>query len=128
MHFLGAHSAGCKVSVRAWPTTVRDRNFILECLLVCLVRFLTSTSASRLSRGRVPRLVSDNFTCCHTERARGGGGGGGGHDFCLNRSPTQRVGSGRSEPGSNQQPSYEKSYALLTEQPRYRMFEQHVSL
>ena len=34
---------------------------------VWLVGYLTSSSASRVSRGRVPRLAFDNFTCCHTE-------------------------------------------------------------
>ena len=33
---------------------------------VCLFRFLTSSSITRLYRVRVPRLTSDNFTCCHT--------------------------------------------------------------
>ena len=28
--------------------------------------FLTSSLATRLYRGRVPRLMSENFTCCHT--------------------------------------------------------------
>ena len=31
-----------------------------------LVGFFTSWSATRLFRERVPRLTSDNFTCCHT--------------------------------------------------------------
>ena len=44
-----------------------------------LVGFLTSSSTTRLYRGRVPRLTSDNFTCCHT-------GEWGDHDFCLTRS------------------------------------------
>ena len=35
-------------------------------LFVCLFAFLTSSSTTRLYRGRVPRLTSDNFTCCHT--------------------------------------------------------------
>ena len=33
--------------------------------------FLTSSSATRLYRGRVPRLTSDNFTCCHTRDRAG---------------------------------------------------------
>ena len=33
---------------------------------VCLFGFLTSSSITRLYRGRVPKLASDNFTCCHT--------------------------------------------------------------
>ena len=34
---------------------------------VCLVGFLTSSSTTRLYRGRAPRQERlDNFTCCHT--------------------------------------------------------------
>ena len=40
--------------------------------------FLTSSSATGLYRGRVPRLTPGNFTCCHT-RDRD-------HDFCLSQS------------------------------------------
>ena len=47
---------------------------------VWLVGFLTSSSATRLFHRRVPRLTSDNFTCCHTETKRGD------HDFCLRQS------------------------------------------
>ena len=35
-----------------------------------LFGFSTSSSASRLSRGRAPRMTSDNFTGCHRERGR----------------------------------------------------------
>ena len=34
-------------------------------LFVCLFGFSTSSSTTRLYRGRAPRQ-SDNFTCCHT--------------------------------------------------------------
>ena len=43
----------------------------------CLFGFLTSSSTTRLSHGRVPRLTYDNFTCCNTEAHWGV------HDFCL---------------------------------------------
>ena len=43
---------------------------------------LTSSSATRLYRRRVPRQTFDNFTCCHTETERGD------HDFCLSRAHT----------------------------------------
>ena len=46
-------------------------------LFVYLVGFLKSSSPTRLYRGRVPRLTSDNFTCCHTRLD---------HNFCLRRS------------------------------------------
>ena len=45
-----------------------------------LIGFLTSSSATRLIRRRVPRLTSDNFTCYHKETERGG------HDLSLSRS------------------------------------------
>ena len=58
--------------------------------IMCIVRgelfwfgwFLvsSSSSAARLSRGRVPRLTSDSFKCGHTETEWGD------QDFCLNRS------------------------------------------
>ena len=50
---------------------------------VCLVGFLTSSSVTRRSSGRVPILTSDNFTCCQSathERERGY------RDLCLSRS------------------------------------------
>ena len=34
--------------------------------LVCLFCFSPSSSTARPYCGRVPRLTSDNFTCCHT--------------------------------------------------------------
>ena len=49
-------------------------------IFLCLFAFLTSSSATRLCRGRVPRLTSDNLTCCHTQDRAGR------HDFCLSRS------------------------------------------
>ena len=33
--------------------------------------FLTSSSTTRLYRGRIPRLTSGNFTCCHTRDREG---------------------------------------------------------
>ena len=42
--------------------------------------FLTASSATGLSRGRVSRLTSDNFTWCHTKTEWGY------RDQCLNRS------------------------------------------
>ena len=43
------------------------------CLFVCLIGFLTSSSATRLSSWKGPKtdMTSDNFTCYHT-RDRGG--------------------------------------------------------
>ena len=36
-----------------------------------LVGFLTSSSTTRLYRGRVPRLMSNNCTCCYTRDRAG---------------------------------------------------------
>ena len=44
--------------------TLNDSDMIW--LVGCLVGFLTSSSTTRLYRGRVPRLTSDNITCCRT--------------------------------------------------------------
>ena len=38
---------------------------------VWLVGFLTSSLTTRLYRGRVPRLTSDNFMCNHTRDSAG---------------------------------------------------------
>ena len=46
---------------------------------VCLVVFLTSSSATRLYRRRVPKLTSDNL-CAATHKTERGD-----HDFCLSR-------------------------------------------
>ena len=40
-------------------------------LFVCLFGLITSSSTTRLYRGRVPRLTSSNFTCCHTRDRAG---------------------------------------------------------
>ena len=42
----------------------RERDLVW--LVGWFVGFLTSSSTTRLYRGRVPRLPSVNFTCCHT--------------------------------------------------------------
>ena len=41
------------------------------CLFVWLVGFLSSSSTTMLYHGRVPRLTSDNCTCCHTRDRAG---------------------------------------------------------
>ena len=88
----------------------------LSQLFVCLFGFLTSSSSTRLYRGRVPRLTSDNFTCCHT-RDRAGD-----HDFCLSRShytdidPTSRERAATA--GIEPRTSSPGARALPTELPR----------
>ena len=42
--------------------------------------FLTSLTATRLSHGQVPRLMSDNLSCCETEIKQEN------HNFCVRRS------------------------------------------
>ena len=61
------------------------------CLFVCVFVFLTSSSATRLHRVRVPRLTSDNFACGYTATERGD------HDFCLSRWPCADTGSTSNE-------------------------------
>ena len=50
-------------------------------LFVWLVGFLTSSSTTRLYRGRVPRLTSDNFLRAAAHETELGD-----HDSCLSRS------------------------------------------
>ena len=73
------------------------------CTCFVMFNFLTSSSTTGLYRGRVPRLTSDNFTCCHTADRAGETmtSVSAGHIILT---PTQSVGSGRpqreSSPGS----------------------------
>ena len=89
----------------------RSESSLLVCLFGWLVGFLTSSSTTRLYRGKIPRLTSDNFTCCHTRDWAGD------HDFCLSRShytdtnPTSR--ERESNPGS----PHQESHAVPTESP-----------
>ena len=75
-------------------------------LFVSLV-FLTSSSATRLYRGRVPRLTSDNSTCCHTRQGRETRTSVSAGHIIL--TPSQSVEPTTSSPGS---------HALPTELPR----------
>ena len=84
-------------------------------LQICVVSILFRTSsATRLCRGRVPRLVSDNFTCCPT-RDRAGRLH---HYFCPSRSNYTDTDPTSRERGSNPRPPHQESYALPTELPR----------
>ena len=76
--------------------------------IVSLFGFLMSPTATRLSRGRTPRLTSDNFTCCHTEIERGD------HDCCLSL-PHYTDTDPNWERGLNPRPPDQESRALSTE-------------
>ena len=49
-----------------WAHKDSQEEIFKICLFVWLVGFLNSSSTTMLYRGWVPRLTSDNFTCCHT--------------------------------------------------------------
>ena len=55
----------------------------------------------RLSRGRIPRLTSDTFKCCHKDTERGN------RDFCLSRSHYTNTDSANKEraPGAGIEPT-----------------------
>ena len=98
-----------KLSARHyWPS-----NF--SCF-VCLV-FSTSSSTTRLFRGRVPRLTSDNFYMLPHMRQSWETMTfvSAGHIILT---PTQPVGSGRPQRESNTRPPHKESRALPTELPR----------
>ena len=54
--------------LRSVRTAFQTCGFFLILCDICLFGFLTSSPTTRLYRRRVPRLTSDNFMCCHTER------------------------------------------------------------
>ena len=76
----------------------------------CLFGFLTSSSITRLYRGRVPRLTPDTRQSGETLTSVSAG-----HIILA---PTQPVGSARPQRGSNPGPPHEESRTLLTELPR----------
>ena len=81
-----------------------------------LFGFLTSSSTTRLYRGRVPRLTSHNFTCCHTrDRAETMASISAAHIILT---PTQLVESGRPQRELNPGPPHQESRDLTTELPR----------
>ena len=75
--------------------------------------FLTSPSTARLYRGRVPRLMSDSFTCCHTRDRVG-------RPWLLSQpviiiilTATQPLASGRPQRISNIRPPHQESRPLI---------------
>ena len=87
----------------------------LVCLFVWLFGFLTSSSTTRLYRGRVPRLTSGKFYVPpHTRQSwETMTSVSAGHIILT---PIQPVGSGRPPRESNPEPPHHESSALL---PRY---------
>ena len=83
---------------------------------VCLFGFLTSSSATRPYRGRVPRLTSDNFTVLPHTRQWGD------YNFCLSRSLTQPVWTRWPQWESNPGPRHQESGALPSELPPPPLF------
>ena len=92
---------GEKLEVRSDETDLLD---LLDCLRIKVIPvwsalglfvFLMSSSEITLSPLQVPRLKSDNFTCCHTEKEWGG------HDLSqkvtIYRHRSKKVGSRRRE-------------------------------
>ena len=73
---------------------------------------ISTSSSTRLYRGRAARLMSDNFYMLPHETERVD------HDLCLSQShyteidPTS-IGSGRPQRGSNRGPPHQESRALL---------------
>ena len=82
--------------------------------IVCLIGFLTSSSATRISR-MGSRLTPDNLTCCHTERQSGKTMTSVSADHII-LTPTQPIGRGRPQ-GPNPGPPDQESRAIPTEQP-----------
>ena len=84
---------------------------------VCLVGFLTSSSTTRLYRGRAPRQsVWQFYVLLHTRQSWETMTSVSASHIIL--TPTQPVGSGRLQRESNPEPPHQESRALPTELPR----------
>ena len=100
------------------------------CLFVCLVGFLTSSSTTRLHRGRAPRQERLTILRAATHETELGD-----HDFCLSRShytdtdPTCREWAATAgiEPGTSS-PGVARSTAELSRPPRRRQTTQQNSV
>ena len=92
-------------------TSGLDMSSIAKCTLsVCFISFSTSSSTTRVYRGRVPRLTSDICTCYHTRQSgETKTSVSAGHIILT---PTLLVGSGRPQLGRTQE-----LRALLTHLP-----------
>ena len=99
------------------PLFLKSSISLFVCLFGWLVGFLTSSSTTRLYRGQVPRLTSDNFTCCHT-RDRVGETMTSVSVGHIILTLTQPVGNERPQRVSNPGPPHQESRALPSELPR----------
>ena len=90
---------------------------VREILFVCLFGFLTSSSTTRLYRGRAPRQsVWQFYVLPHMRQSwETMTSVSAGHIIVT---PTQSVGSGRAQRESNPGPPHQESRALPTELPR----------
>ena len=93
------------------------RHSILVQCFVCLFCFLTSSSTTRLYRGRAPRQsVCQFYVLLHMRQSwETMTSVSAGHIILT---PTQPVGSGRPQWQSNPEPPHQQSRALPTELPR----------
>ena len=110
MYFCGPMvSSHFKIYFSSW--------FQMEFLFVCLVVFLTSSSTTRLYRGRAPRQsVWQFYVLPHMRQSwETMTSISAGHIILT---PTQPVGSGRPQQGSSPGPPDQESRALPTELPR----------
>ena len=82
--------------------------------LICLLGFLTSSSATR--------RTSVNHKCCHTQHRAGLASVSVGHIILT---PTQPIGSGQPQRGSNPIPPQQESRALPTKLPPPSSLEKH---
>ena len=98
------------IIVKYQPSSLSD-------LFVCLFGFLTSSSTTRLYRGRAPRQsVWQFYVLPHMRQSwETMTSVSAGHIILT---PTQPVGSGRPQRGSNPGPPHQESRALPTELPR----------
>ena len=94
------------------------------CLFVCLLGFLTSSSTTRLYRGRAPRQsVWQFYVLPHMRQTwETMTSISAGHIILT---PTQLLGSGRPQRGSNPGPPDQESRALPTELPRPHILLQY---
>ena len=83
---------------------------------ICLFGFLTSSSATRLYRGRAPRQSVSQFYVLPQTRQRGETMTSVSASHII-LTTTQPVGSGRPQRGSNSGPPHQETRALPTELP-----------